>query len=71
MLQAVPLRAALRVDIDLIIQRTEPQGRQIHHLLLKWLATEARKLHVLETPVQLYVLACGDLAAGFSDDVFG
>jgi len=70
MLQAVPLRAALRIDIDLIIQRTETQGCQIHDLLLERLTAETRELDVLKTPVQLDVLARGDLTAGFSDDVF-
>ena len=69
-LQAIPLRARLRVDIHLIVQRCEPQPRQIHHLLLERLPAEARELHVLQSPVELDVLAGADLVGGAPDYIW-
>jgi hypothetical protein len=50
-LQAVPLRARLCVDVNLVIQRRETKRRQVHYFLFERLSTEARELYVLQAPV--------------------
>jgi hypothetical protein len=71
MLQAIPLRPALRVDIHLIIQRREPESGKIHNLLLKRLPAKPGELHILQPPIELDVLARADFVRGAPDDVGG
>ena len=67
MLQAIPLRPGLRININFIVQRREPQPRQIHNLLLESLPAESRELHVLQSPIELDVLARADFVGGAAD----
>lgn len=68
-LQAIPLRARLRVDVHLVVQSREAKPGQIHDLLLESLPTETGELHVLQPPVKLDVLAGADLVGGAADHV--
>ena len=69
MLQAIPLRPALRVDIHLIVQRREPESGKIHNLLLKRLPAKPRELDILQPPIELNVLARADFVRGAPDDI--
>jgi hypothetical protein len=68
-LQAIPLRSALSVNIDLVVQRREPKPSKVHNLLLESLSPKARELHILQPPVELHVLAGADLVRGAPDYV--
>jgi len=64
MLQAVPLRAALGIHVDLIVESVDAHGLgAIHHLVLKRFAAEAGEFQVIQRPVQLHVAARLDLQA--------
>lgn len=68
-LEAVPLRACLRIDVDLIVVCDEGgEIGEINVLLLEGLAVEAWILHVVQFPVELDRLAGLDfLGCGFDD----
>jgi len=57
--EAVPLRAALRVDVDQIVPGEEAEGFQIFEVVLSFLAGEAWFVDVFESPAwfsgQLFV----------------
>lgn len=68
-LQAIPLRPRLCVDVDLVIHGLEAQRRiQVNLLLCELFAAEARELDVVEGPVELEVFAGLDLVACGLDD---
>lgn len=69
MLQAIPLTPALCVDVDLIIQRSEAQWRQIDHGMTELLAAEAGKLDIVEGPIELHALAFDDFLARRLDEL--
>jgi len=63
MLQAVPLRAGLRVDGDFVVHGTKfGEVAEINFLLMQLLAVEARELNIVQRPVELDALAGADLA---------
>lgn len=68
MLQAIPLRASLRVYADFVVVGAE--GGEIGEVdagLGKGFAAEAGELHVVEGPIELDVCAGGDFAGGSKD----
>jgi hypothetical protein len=71
MLQTIPLRPGLRINIHLIVQRREPQPSKIHDLLLKRLPAKPRELYILQPPIELDVLACADFVGGATDYIGG
>lgn len=70
-LEGVPLRAGLGVDVDFVVEGGEAERRQVDDGLLEGLAPEAGVLHVVEGPVELDVGAALDLVLGGHDDVAG
>lgn len=69
MLQTIPLRAGLCVDVNLVIHGL-PIGkvRKVDLFLVKLLPAKARELHVVQRPVELDVFAGADLFGGSLDD---
>lgn len=53
MLQAVPLRARLGVNLDLVIQPNEALLFHLLHIMLERNATKARKLDIVHGPIKL------------------
>lgn len=60
MFQTIPLRARLRVNLNLIIQSKEALFLHLLHIVLNRNAAKARKLDIVHGPVQL------DMAAGLN-----
>lgn len=68
-LQRIPLRACLCVDVEFIIVCAEGgEGGEVDLFLGKGLAVEARELDVVEFPVELDGLARTDFFAGGAGD---
>ena len=68
-LQAVPLRAGLRVDVHFVIHGCPIcEVGEVDFLLVELLAAEAGELHVVQRPVKLHVLARADFFGGGLDD---
>lgn len=68
-LQAVPLRAGLRVDVHFIVHGCPVcEVGEVDFLLVELLAAEAGELHVVQRPVKLHVLARADFFGGGLDD---
>lgn len=68
-LQAVPLGASLRVDVDLIIHCAEVREvRKVDLLLVELFTVEARELDVVQGPIKLDALSCGDLPGSGQND---
>jgi hypothetical protein len=71
-LQAVPLRAGLRVDVHFIVHGCPVcEVGKVDFLLVELLAAEAGELHVVQRPVELHVLARADLFGGGLDNSGG
>lgn len=66
MLQAVPLAATLRIDVDLVVEGAEAERSEVNDLLVELLAAKAGELHIVQTPVQLDMFTGADLFAGLS-----
>jgi hypothetical protein len=49
----LPLRARLGVHMDLVVQRREAMGREIHDLVFECLAADAGEVDIVEGPVEL------------------
>lgn len=72
MLQAIPLRARLRVDVHFIVHGAElAKVSKINLLLCELFSVEAGELDVVKRPVELDALACCDLAGGGEHDGWG
>lgn len=68
MLETVPLRAGLRVDVDFIVHCLPVcKVREVDFLLVELFAAEAGELHVVQGPVELDVFPCADLFGGSLD----
>ena len=62
-LQAIPLRSGLGIDVDFIVHGNEfREIGEVDFLLVEFLAVEARKLDIVERPVELDAFARSDLA---------
>ena len=68
-LQAVPLRAGLRVYVHFIVHRCPVcEVGEVDFLLVKLLAAETGELHVVQRPVELHVLTRADFSrSGLND----
>ena len=61
-LQAVPLRTGLCVDVDLIVHGTKfRKFLEIDLLLMELLAAETWELNIMQRPIQLDAFARADL----------
>lgn len=69
MLETVPLRTGLCVDVHLVVHSLPVREvREVDLLLMELFAAEARELHVVKRPVELNVLAGADFfGGGFND----
>lgn len=68
-LQRVPLRAGLGVDVDLVVHADKADCLEINLLLVEVFAAEAGELDIVEGPVELDMLTRLDLAAGSFDEL--
>ena len=68
-LETVPLRARLRIDVHLIVHSLPLcEVGEVDLLLVELLAVEAGELYIVERPVELDVLAGTDFLGGGLDD---
>ena len=56
--EAIPLGAALRVDVDEVVPCEEAEGFQVFEVVLGFLAGEAWFVDVFESPALVFGSAC-------------
>lgn len=66
MFQAIPLRACLSVDLDLIIKPEETLRSHLLNIMLNGNATKAWEFEVVHRPIKLHVLPGTNLKRGIS-----